>query len=58
VRLTITKHLADGTIVDGTAAWEERRDGTARVWDFRDLDGEPMILEPGASFHVEANQTR
>jgi hypothetical protein len=53
VRIPITKHLPDGTVEDGTAAWEDQRNGTFRVWDFRDLDGDPMVLEPGAAFHVD-----
>lgn len=46
-RIPITRHDADGTVVDGTAEHE----GT-RVHDFRDLSGEPLGLPPGASFVI------
>lgn len=49
-RVPIVRREADGTITDGTCAYEFA-DGY-RWFDFRDLDGEPMILPPGASFEM------
>lgn len=45
MRVAITRHDADGTVIDGTALCE----GT-EISDFRDLDGEPLALPPGSSF--------
>lgn len=38
---------SDGTVTDGTCEFDGRH------WlDFRDLDGEPLILQPGARFQI------
>lgn len=52
MRVPITRHDVDGTVVDGTAALVILEDGTRRVHDFRSLDGEPLVLPPGSSFVV------
>lgn len=59
-RLPIIRRDADGTIVDGTArarviadlAGTEGAAGLA-LDDFRDLDGAPLDLPPGAAFEVQ-----
>lgn len=50
-RIPIIRRLEDGTIDDGTARYIERADGFGLA-DFRDLDGNEMVLPPGASFEV------
>lgn len=53
-RIPITRRDPDGTVIDGTA--RVITDGTEqRLDDFRDLDGNPLSLPPGAAFHIPAN---
>lgn len=48
------RRLADGTVTDGTAEWIPGPEGEGfRVRDFRDLDGVPMALPPGAAFEFD-----
>lgn len=50
-RIPIIRRDADGTIVDGTAELIIEANGTGfSVVDFRDLDGEELILPPQSSF--------
>lgn len=46
-RVPIQRVDADGTVTEGTAEL-----AGSSVHDFRDLNGEPMMLPPGASFVV------
>lgn len=48
MRIPVTRHDLDGTIIDGTAEY----DGHG-LTDFRDLDGLPLVLPPGSSFVVD-----
>jgi hypothetical protein len=50
IRIPITKVLADGRVIDGTAKMTGHT-----IEDFRDLDGQPMVLEPGARLEVPLN---
>lgn len=50
-RIPITRHDPDGTVTDGTARMILTATGRG-LDDFRDLDGEPMCLPPGAAFHI------
>lgn len=50
-RVPIIRHDLDGGVIDGTAQVERTNDGV-RAFDFRDLDGWPLVLPPGSSFSV------
>lgn len=49
MRIPIVRRLQDDTVVDGTADVRVVPGGID-VTDFRDLDGHPLALPPGASF--------
>lgn len=56
-RIPVTRHDADGTIVDGTAMIVTKQDDDGFTWyvgagDFRDLDFEPMTLPVGSEFRI------
>lgn len=50
-RRPIVRIDADGTAIDGTAAFEWTAGGF-EFRDFRDLDGVKMLLPPGSCFEV------
>lgn len=52
MRVPIVRRDEDGTRIDGTAAYDHVDRGGIIVYDFRDLDGEPLGLPPGSSFEV------
>lgn len=56
MRIPITRHDEDGTIIDGTAESDVQVVGGTAVYgtihDFCDLDGEPLVLPPGSTFEV------
>ncbi len=52
IRIPITRHDSDGTILDGTAAAIRTSEHAFTINDFRDLDGEELILPPGSRFEV------
>lgn len=52
MRVPITRHDTDGTVIDGTAEREQTHEGST-ISDFRDLDGNELSLPPGSSFRVE-----
>lgn len=45
-RIPITRRSKWGNVTDGTAAYDVDDDG-ADLTDWRDLDGEPLIIRPG-----------
>jgi len=51
-RIPIVRRLADDTVTDGTARQTVDGDGDWTITDFRDLDGQPLDLPPGASFEI------
>jgi hypothetical protein len=50
-RVPIYRQELNGTITDGTAE-RVRTDNGWSLSDFRDLDGNPLVLPPGASITV------
>lgn len=52
MRIPIIRRNADGTITDGTARTRGVGPGRLEIDDFRDLDGQPLNLPPGAKFTV------
>lgn len=52
MRIPITKHMPDGSVIDGTALLMCNAE-TTQVSDFRGLDGEEMPLEAGACFKID-----
>jgi hypothetical protein len=55
VRVPIIRPDADGTITDGTAELVRTIPSGIKVRDFRDLDGNELILPPKSSFEVAVN---
>lgn len=51
MRIPIVRVDADGTIVDGTCEYNEEP-GAGNLGDFRDLDGEPLVLPPGSAYQI------
>ena len=52
LRVPVVRRDKDGTVVDGTALWEDQGTPGFMLSDFRDLDGNPMSLPPGSSFEI------
>jgi hypothetical protein len=50
-RVPIFRQDLNGLVTDGTAA-RERTDRGWSLTDFRDLDGNPLVLPPGSSITV------